>query len=245
MEYRSQKAIGLIFALLASSLPAAELTYQVRHDRLWRDRTGSVTLDEEGVVYRPAEEPERRWSYTDIQQLWLGEDRLVILTYQDRSRWLLGVDKEFDFKFLPGQDTKPAYAMLRRHLDRRFVAALPEQGIEPLWELPVKLHGTLRGSEGVLKVGADRIVYETARKDDSRTWRLEDIENVSTSDPLQLTITTYERARTHYGSRKDFNFQLKRPLDDARFNDLWRRLNTRHEPDVLALDTPGPSLVGE
>ena len=51
------------------------------------------------------------------------------------------------------------------------------------------------------------------------------IENASTSDRYQLTLTTYERAKTHYGSMKGFNFQLKQPLDEKRFQMLWKRLN--------------------
>ena len=47
----------------------------------------------------------------------------------------------------------------------------------------------------------------------SRTWRYQDIENISSSGPFQLTITTFERAKTHYGDLKGFNFELKRPLE--------------------------------
>jgi hypothetical protein len=69
------------------------------------------------------------------------------------------------------------------------------------------------------------MVYRTARKGESRAWRYSDIENVSSSGPFQLTITTYERARSHYGGLKGFNFQLKEPLDRERYDALWRRLN--------------------
>ena len=115
--------------------------------------------------------------------------------------------------------------MLKDKLDRRFVAAVADPPAATLWELPVKLLGTIQGSEGVLQVGQDRIVYKTDRPRQSRTWRYQDIENLSTSDRYQLTLTTYERARTNYGSMKGFNFQLKQPLDDSRFEMLWKRLN--------------------
>jgi hypothetical protein len=145
------------------------------------------------------------------------------VTYKDR-KWLLGVDKRFEF-FLPkGKSFEAAYTMLKDKLDRRFVAALADSVPDVLWELPVKLLGTIRGSEGVLQVGPDRIVYKTDRPRQSRTWRYQDLENVSTSDRYQLTLTTYERAWTHYGSLKGFNFQLKQPLDEKRFDMLWKRL---------------------
>ena len=149
----------------------------------------------------------------------------MIVTYRDR-KWFLGVDKEFEF-FLTGKNQSIAstYQFLKDKLDQRFVAAVADPKTLAAWELPVKLLGTIQGSEGVLRVGEDRIVYTTEKKGQSRTWRLEDIENVSTSGPFQLTLTTYERAVTHYGSMKFFNFQLKQKLDAKRVDLLWKRLN--------------------
>jgi len=77
----------------------------------------------------------------------------------------------------------------------------------------------------VLQVGSEAIVYKSEKEGESRTWRYEDIENVSSSGPFQLTVTTFERAKSHYGDRKGFNFQLKQRLDEDRYNDLWLRLN--------------------
>lgn len=124
-----------------------------------------------------------------------------------------------------GKFFEAAYTMLKDKLDRRFVAAMPEIQTQVEWELPVKLLGTIRGSEGILLVGPERIVYNTTNPRQSRTWRFQDIDNVSTADRYQLTLTTYERAKTHYGSMKGFNFQLKQPLDEKRFASLWKKLN--------------------
>ena len=81
------------------------------------------------------------------------------------------------------------------------------------------------GTQGLLTVGKDQIVFTADHKEASRTWRFSDIENISTSGPFQLTIVTYERALAHYGNAKQFNFQLKNRIDEARYNELWRRLN--------------------
>ena len=124
-------------------------------------------------------------------------------------------------------DFSSAYPLLKDRLDQRFVSALADADVRPLWEVPVKRLGTIRGSEGLLVVGDERIVYKTDQKADSRTWRYRDIDNISTSGPFSMTVTTFERAKAHYGNRKDFNFQLKSPLDEAKYNDLWRRLNLR------------------
>ena len=242
MEHRSQKAhryLGLLVALLAiMPAGAAEISFEVRHQRALKDHAGVLTIGEKGVSYqqvlpegkrkknskKPPKLEAVQFDYQDIQEIWVSPDKLVLVTYQDR-KWLLGIDKEFEF-FLPkGQSFERAYTMLKDKLDRRFVAALADAQPGLLWELPVKLLGKIQGSDGVLQVGPDRIVFRTDRPRQSRTWRYQDIENVSTSDRYQLTLTTYERAKSQYGSRRGFNFQLKQPLDEQRFDALWKRLN--------------------
>jgi hypothetical protein len=238
MEHRSQKAsrcVSLLVALLAiAPAGAAELTYEVRHHRALKNHAGVLTINEKGVGYQQVLPEGKRkkhtklesvqFDYQDIQELWVSPDKLVLVTYKDR-KWLLGVDKEFEFYLPKGKSFDAAYTMLKDKLDRRFVAAVADSQPGMLWEIPVKLLGTIQGSEGVLQVGPDRIVYKTDRPRQSRTWRYQDIENVSTSDRYQLTLTTYEHARMSYGSMKGFNFQLKQPLDEKRFEMLWKRLN--------------------
>jgi hypothetical protein len=231
--------VSLLVALVAIvPAGATELSYEVRHHRALKNHEGVLTISESGIGYqrtlpagkRSANEKKApklesvQFDYQDIQELWVSPDRLRLVTYKDR-KWLLGVDKEFEF-FLPkGKTFDSAYTMLKDKLDRRFVAAVADPQPDVLWELPAKLLGTIQGSEGVLQVAQDRVVYKTGRPRQSRTWRLQDIENVSTSGRYQLTLTTYERARTQYGSMKGFNFQLKQPLDEKRFDALWRRVN--------------------
>lgn len=240
MEQRSQAAsrvlAGASLCLLSAPLWAAELRYDVRYERALKDHHGVLTIDGQGVAYHqsPSEKQKAktkppklesvRFDYDDIQQLWIAPGKLVLVTYRDR-KWFLGVDKEFEF-FLPeGQSFEDAYKMLRDRLDQRLVAALADTLPDALWEMPVKLLGTFRGSEGVLQVGPERIVFKTPRERQSRTWRYQDIENVSTSGPFQLTVTTFERAKTHYGSMRGFNFQLKERLDPKRYDLLWKRVN--------------------
>lgn len=219
MEQRSQKAACLGLILSAAAF-GAEFKYQVRHDHMFRDRLAALVIDDSGVSYKDGKH-EGRWAYADIRQLWLAPGKVTVVTYRDR-KWRLGIDAEYEFKLAPNQDLRPAYDFLKDKLDRRFVAAIADETAAILWEIPVKLTGALRGSEGVLKVGPDRIVYETSRKHHSRAWRYQDIDNVSSSDDYELTLVTYERAKLHYGSRKAFVFQLKEPLDEARYNLLWR-----------------------
>ena len=138
---------------------------------------------------------------------------------------LLGADREYRFDLIADRTFDDAFQLLKGRLDQRLVAAIPGHLSSTLWEIPVKHLLRFGGDEGVLQVGADAIVYKSAGKGDSRTWRYEDIENVSSAGPFELTITTFERAKTHYGNLKGFSFVLKQRLEEARYNDLWWRLN--------------------
>lgn len=100
------------------------------------------------------------------------------------------------------------YPEFREKLDRRFVAALADGIDTPLWRISVR--------EGELMVGADRVVYRTDAPEQSRTWRIGDIDAVSSAGPFDLTVTTDER---------EFRFQLKRELTETQYNQIWRAVN--------------------
>ena len=74
-------------------------------------------------------------------------------------------------------------------------------------------------------VGSGRVIFRADLPQQSRTWRITDIDNVSSSGPFDLTITTFERATTSYASHKDFHFALKRPISEADYNALWTKVN--------------------
>jgi len=214
-----------------------ELRFEVRHDHWRKYGAGTLVITERGVSFQELTRKKQvkhsfDLTYQDIQELKLTADKLTLVTYQDR-KWRLGVDKEYEFALAPGQSFSEVYTLLKDRLDQRFVAAVADEQVQPLWEIPVKLLGRMVGSEGVLQAGPDRIVYKTTKKGQSRTWRYADIENISTSGQFQLTLTTYERAKTHYGNLKGFNFQLKQALDEKQFNLLWRRINQTKGLELL------------
>lgn len=228
MAFRIEKTACILLGLgLAAS--AQEFEFPVRHRHVLRDAQGTLRITAEGITY--TESPSKRgeghkalWGWKDIQQLHLSGDRIVLTTYQD-TKWLLGADREYEFHALQGRRFSEAYHFLAPRLDQRFVAAVADEEARPLYQIPVKLLGRMWGSEGVLAIGEDRIVYKTSKRGLSRTWRYEDIENISSSGPFELSVTTFERSAFHYGNRKAFHFQLKDPLPESRYNDLWRRLN--------------------
>ena len=210
-------AFGKAAACLTAAwaLWGADIEFEARHDHLRKHCTGKVTVTDRGISFAGEKKHVWSWKYEDIQELRLSPGHIAVLTYRD-NKWKLGADRGYEFE---GDVPGGLYALWSARLDQRFVVEQAEK-IEG-WSLPVKHLKRISGSEGTLTFGKDRIVYETAAREDSRTWRYRDIESVSSSGPFQLTVTTYERARSHYGDRKGFNFQLKRALDEARYNQLW------------------------
>ncbi len=244
------------------ALPSfAELSYQVRHEHLRKGCSGVLRIDERGIWFQGTARKKQahawQWSYAEIQQLTVSADELRVLTYRD-SLWKLGADREYRFALVaeirghsgldPSKESpedhgrrvpgiQEAHAFLKDRLDQRLVVRLADSDLAPLWQLPVKLLGRVGGSHGVLIVGAERLVYRAERPGDSRTWRLKDVESVSSSGPFELSVVTYERARLQYGSRSAFRFQLKEPLAQERYDELWRRLNRAKGLRVLMLNT--------
>jgi hypothetical protein len=241
MEFRIEKRTGALLIGLALGAPAIlaqDLRYDVwhGHSRVPNIRKagnmGTLTISDAGVsfeeTYKIGQKPRNphawRWDYQDIQQLKIAPKLLTVLTYKD-NLWKLGADREYRFDLVGDKTFEDAYQLLKGRLDQRLVAAIPDRLPNVLWEIPVKHLLRFSGDEGVLQVGSDAIVYRSANQAESRTWRFEDIENISSSGPFDLTITTFERAKTHYGNLKGFNFELKQRLEEPKYNELWLRLN--------------------
>jgi hypothetical protein len=192
---------------------------------------GTLTITDAGIAFEESYEGVKpkhphawRWEYLDIQQLKIAPRSMTVLTYKD-NQWKLGADRAYRFNLVADKTFEDAWQLLKGRLDQRLVAAIPAPLPNTLWEIPVKHLLRFGGDEGVLQVGPDAIVYKSANQAESRTWPYQDLENISSAGPFQLTITTFERAKTHYGNLKGFNFELKRRLEDSRYNDLWLRLN--------------------
>jgi hypothetical protein len=105
--------------------------------------------------------------------------------------------------------------LLKDRLDQRFVAALHEPaGSTPAWSFAVKLLGH-KSAEGMMTIDSTGAAFSTPAKDASRTWRYRDIDNISSSGPFRLTITTFEQ-----GGR-EFQFELKEAITEATYNAIW------------------------
>ena len=196
-------AIGLILTCAAWAQQ-----FEVKHDHLRKFCTGTLTIDDVSIRFSGPKGHVWNWPYADIQQLTLYPGRTRILSYKDRSNWNLGKDVAYTFtgKF-------PTDALERQwsaKLDQRFVDAAGRNFSLAGIKFPVKQVGLMKGTQGTLTFGEDSVVYDTVR--DARTWRIKDIQFLSSAGPFQLSITTLE---------KQFDFQLKQAISEATYNQLW------------------------
>jgi hypothetical protein len=226
-----------------SNAGAQNCTFEVRY-RHWHGGTkGILHISPVLIVFeekgKDAKTHSREWRYEEIQQLTLAKNELRILTYED-SNWKLGRDREYVFDRLPEGFGSQVYPLFSRNLDRRFIAALPNLSTSPEWKMGAKLTDGAHGTRGTLVLARDRIVFDAGKRDTSRTWRISDIENVGSSGPFDLTLTTAEKSGFFRETMRQFHFQLQSKLTEEQFNELWRQVNRRKglrflDPDQAAL----------
>jgi len=222
---KNRLLLNLVAWWLGSSLllHAASFSFPARHDHLKGGCDGKLTVGETQISF---EGPKHsfRWAYQEVQQLRLLEGgRVDVLSYADSSKWKLGADRAFHFQ--AEGELKEAARLLAAKLDQRLVVGIPEKPANILAEFPVKHQRPLGGDSGTVVFGDDKVVFRSENEAESRTWRWEDIESISTTGHLQLTVTTYERQKFHYATRRVLNFQLKQPISEETFNVLWRKVN--------------------
>ena len=225
----------LLIGIMVAAAGAVGASYEARHEHLRGYCTGKLTVDEQGVAFE-TEKKGHSWklAYLDIQQMRVLDDGEVrLLTYQDR-RWRLGADREYGLRVSDPKFAAQVSPGLERRMQRRFVAGLAREG-KPLWEIPAKHLLRFSGVEGTLVALDGGVQFRAKKPGESRDWTLADIDSISSSDPYQFTIVTYERARGHFGDRKGFQFRLKERLETSRYNELWRRLEASKGLEVLRL----------
>ena len=205
MEFRTEAA-ALAFLTV---LPAVAQEYAVRGGVL-RVSADSIAFEAVGKH----QERSRQWKLDDIRQLTLGSTFLRLQTYEGRNR-------QYVFDPVPRALAEKWYPVFSAQRDQRFVAALADQRVRAEWQVPVKLR---KNVQGVLLVSAGHVVFRATPEGESRTWRTGDIESVSSAGPFDLTVTTRE---------KEFRFDLKQALSEARYQELWRELNRAQGLQIL------------
>ena len=224
--------VGLLILLPAGTAVAVAQTFEleVSHVHLLKDRYGRLAITEQGISYRPegtgreAKEA-REWAFGDLAQIRIpAPDILELTTYEDQKRQL-GRDKTFRFRIIRGAVTPEMVAFLIRRSPRPIASSVfPGVPGEPTFSIPVKRTRRLAGSNGLLKIYPDVVIYESLDDpSDSRWWRYSDIQSFGHPTRFRLSLTTYELG--FWSSDRVFDFQLKADLPTGSSDYLWDRLN--------------------
>lgn len=216
---------ALLLLTLTQSARAQEFSYKVQQDRFRGHRDGELIISTTGVEFRAKQAKDSRvWTYTDIKLFEiLSSTRVRIWTYQNR-KLQLGQEESLTFKIIDGEIDQKVSDFLRDRSARPLVTSFTKEDTEsaPLAEIPVKHLHRWSGCQGVLRVYADRLVYDAQDGHDSRSWRWTDIRAVGRPDVDRFEVLTFEPQTG--GPKRSFNFILKEPLLDKTYDFIWSRV---------------------
>jgi hypothetical protein len=201
---------------MAFRIEAAALAFLIAVPALAQEyavRGGLLRVSADSIAFEEKDRW-REWKLDEIRQLTLGSTFVRVQTYEGRNR-------EYVFAPVPTALAEKWYPVFSAQRDQRFVAALADEQVRAIWQIPVKLRNKV---QGVLLVGADRVVFRATPEGESRTWRIGDIESVASAGPFDLTVTTRE---------KEFRFDLKQALPEARYQELWRQIHRAQGLQIL------------
>jgi hypothetical protein len=215
-------AILFLSLLLHVSDQPDQFSFRVKHQHMVGACEGTLIFSPASVRYETKEKGHSKiWSYSDVKYFEiLSSEEISIHSFEDSGVLRLGQDRDYDFRILDGKISNELYKALVDRSPRAVVTRLTAPTTSIVQEIPVRHRHNLGGCEGTLSIGGDQIIYRTAHKDDSRVWRLKDIQSFSSIDPFHLRLsTTFET----------FNFDLKLPLEQAAQELLWKAV---YEPDI-------------
>lgn len=207
-------AICWLCALAGPPLVAQQrFELAVEHLHTLRNCRGTLAISPDGVVYRTEhKEDARQWRYADIQSIKVIAPRTIeIFTYEDQKR-LFERDRIWKFRLLDGDVPPEASALLADKSSRPTVTnVVREEGIQPIFTIPVKHRHLLGGCDGELKIFPDHVVYESADvPKDSRSWPYSALDGFAHYERFYLELVTYEHAQGT--ATRTYDFELKTDL---------------------------------
>ncbi len=222
-------AIPLSFCWPVMASENTVFQFSVQHDHFWGKGSGDLTIDQEGITYTSEKDDAHStvWSYSDIQELKIESPQKIYLrTYQD-VWWKLNRDRRLEFVLVEGEMSAEVVDFLRERLPSALVSAVFTSPDDTAYRVPVKhKHALGGGCEGELLVSEKGIYYSAFSSDHSRFWPLEAIESLGRMSESHIRITA--REHSHSGGVRNFQFQLKRPMDSETYQRLWHRI---YEPE--------------
>jgi hypothetical protein len=200
-----------------------EFKFMVEHDHLVKSCKGELIISTQGIEYQTENKDHaRKWDFTDIKMIKLESPKEIeIISYETSSK-TLGMDRGFNFTLVEGEVTKDVSEFLLTKIERPLSTSFVATEEKPRYELPVRHRHRFSACRGLLKVYADRVIYESDRPENSRYWRWSDIRSISRTGPYQFGVTTYEPE--FGGPSKTFNFDLKEQMDETVYDYLWTRV---------------------
>jgi hypothetical protein len=194
----------------------------VKHKHLRGHCSGKLIIGEEGIEYSTAYvKHARRWSYVDLKRIEISTAKeLKLQTYEDKKYWL-GSDKEFNFTVVEGAITADVYQFLLSKTPRPLITGVPFPSGFSVFEIPVKHKQFRHGTQGVLKIGDNEVVYQTSYSKDSRIWLYKDIQSIGLMDPFSFRITTL---------LETYTFDLKLAMTPEQYDYLWDRVYRLKNP---------------
>jgi hypothetical protein len=231
-------SLVLLMLTLAQSATGQAWAFPVHHDHAFGSCDGALTISDDSIRYQARDgEHIWEWSYPEIASLEiLSTSRIRIRSWESGGALSLWGDREFTFDvdetaadaseideevytFLDARSPRPVRTRIA------FAAGNGSAGAGPLpavivQEVPVRHRHRLGGCQGMLSILGDRIVYETEDPEDSRTWRLADIESFGSTGEFDLRVSTAEET---------YRFDLKAPLNDETYRHLWENV---YEPEL-------------
>ncbi len=222
-------AIPLSFCWPVMASDNTVFQFSVEHDHFWRKGSGTLTIDQEGIAYTSEKDDGHNtdWSYSDIQEVKIeSPQRISIRTYDD-VWWKLNRERTLHFELVEGEIDPAVANFLRDRLPSALVSAVFTPADDAAYRVPVKhTHALGQGCEGQLLFSERGIYYSASRSDHSRFWPMEDLESRGRMSGSHIRIAA--RAHSHSGSVRNFQFQLKQPMDGETYQRLWRKI---YEPE--------------
>lgn len=172
---------------------------------------GTLTLSEDGAVFRPSKGSTLHWPFLEIQTFdLLNPRRLVITGYENRS-WHGHGERKYRFDLSVALPADIA-AELARRVVKPVRNADPNPTVTSFATIPARHRTLAGGTNGTLHFGPDGIDYLTTNGQGGRSWRWSDVQTLANPDPFQLRVNSY---------RETFTFELKQPISRELFDRLW------------------------
>jgi cupredoxin-like protein len=111
----------------------------------------------------------------------------------------------------PGRRQSPLEEFMKRRMLVIFASVfllLPVMAAAQSLEFPVERERMFRNHRGTLVITPDGIEYRTNEKNESRSWRYKDIQQIKIESPTEFEILTYEDQRRMLGRDRIFRFRL-------------------------------------